>query len=141
VRDGAGTVLDMYTDPIGDIDRVRVRNSLVVTRLVGVRADLLEASRLLEQAALDRYTFQRDAYLQRRRSLVYDGSPPRERFDDEERPGRDEGEGKEGAGEKKGAAPVNSPAAANVYHDARKNVYSPRVPANYEAVLAAGGVK
>ena len=43
-----------------------------------------EASRILEQAALDRYVFQRDAYLQRRRSLVYDGRPPRERLEDDE---------------------------------------------------------
>jgi len=47
----------------------------VALRLVGVRADLLEASRILEEAALDKYTFQRDAYLQRRRSLIYDGQP------------------------------------------------------------------
>jgi phospholipid-binding lipoprotein MlaA len=43
------------------------------------RSELLDASSILDQAALDRYTFQRDAYLQRRRSLIYDGSPPRER--------------------------------------------------------------
>ena len=41
------------------------------------RADLLDASRILEEAALDKYVFQRDAYLQRRRSLIYDGNPPR----------------------------------------------------------------
>jgi len=46
-----------------------------------IRADLLEAGRILEEAALDKYVFQRDAYLQRRRSLVYDGRPPRERFE------------------------------------------------------------
>src|SRR5204862_6583846 len=43
----------------------------------GKRADLLDASRILEEAALDKYVFQRDAYLQRRRSLIYDGNPPR----------------------------------------------------------------
>jgi phospholipid-binding lipoprotein MlaA len=32
---------------------------------------------MFEEAALDRYVFLRDAYLQRRRSLVYDGNPPR----------------------------------------------------------------
>ncbi|MBI4124070.1 MAG: VacJ family lipoprotein, partial [Betaproteobacteria bacterium] len=46
-----------------------------------VRADLLDASRILQEAALDKYVFQRDAYLQRRRSLVYDGRAPRERFE------------------------------------------------------------
>jgi len=38
-----------------------------------------DGSRILEEAALDKYVFQRDAYLQRRRSLVYDGRPPREK--------------------------------------------------------------
>jgi phospholipid-binding lipoprotein MlaA len=33
---------------------------------------------VLEEAALDKYVFQRDAFLQRRRSLIYDGNPPRE---------------------------------------------------------------
>jgi phospholipid-binding lipoprotein MlaA len=47
-------------------------------RFTQVRADLLDASRILEEAALDKYVFQRDAYFQRRRSLVYDGRPPRE---------------------------------------------------------------
>ena len=83
VRDGVGTGLDLYLDPLGNVRPIDVRNSLVLLRLTGVRADLLDASRILEQAALDRYVFQRDAYLQRRRSLVYDGRPPRERYDDE----------------------------------------------------------
>jgi phospholipid-binding lipoprotein MlaA len=131
VRDGIGTGIDLYVDPVGEVNPTRVRNTLIVTRLVGVRADLLDASRILEEAALDKYTFQRDFYLQRRRSLVHDGSPPRERFDDEEKP-------REREEEKKGGAPVNSPAASTVYDRQAKNVYLPRVPANYEAVIAAG---
>jgi phospholipid-binding lipoprotein MlaA len=83
VRDGLGLALDMYTDPLGELRPIDARNSLVVLRLTGARADLLEASRILEQAALDKYVFQRDAYLQRRRSLVYDGRPPRERYEDD----------------------------------------------------------
>jgi hypothetical protein len=43
---------------------------------VGVRSELLEASQILETAALDPYEFVRDAYLQRRRNQVYDGNPP-----------------------------------------------------------------
>jgi phospholipid-binding lipoprotein MlaA len=54
-----------------------VAYAAVGTRAIGKRADLLDASRILEEAALDKYVFQRDAYLQRRRSLVYDGNPPR----------------------------------------------------------------
>jgi phospholipid-binding lipoprotein MlaA len=89
VRDGLGLALDMYTDPLGEVRPIDVRNSLVALRLTGTRADLLEASRILEQAALDKYVFQRDAYLQRRRSLVYDGRAPRERYEDDPPVNRD----------------------------------------------------
>ena len=81
LRDGLGTGVDMYTDPMGEIRPINLRNSLIVLRATNVRADLLEASRILEEAALDKYVFQRDAYLQRRRSLVYDGRPPREKLE------------------------------------------------------------
>ena len=86
VRDGAGTAVDLYVDPVGEFRPIRLRNSLTALRLVGVRADLLDASRILEQAALDKYVFHRDAYLQRRRNLVYDGRPPREPREREEEP-------------------------------------------------------
>jgi len=81
LRDGLGTGVDIYTDPMGEIRPINLRNSLIVLRATNVRADLLEASRILEEAALDKYVFQRDAYLQRRRSLVYDGRPPREKLE------------------------------------------------------------
>jgi phospholipid-binding lipoprotein MlaA len=81
VRDGAGTGVDMVLDPMGEVRPINLRNSLIVLRATNLRADLLEASRILEEAALDRYVFQRDAYLQRRRSLVYDGRPPREKLE------------------------------------------------------------
>lgn len=50
--------------------------------LVHRRSELLGASRLLEQIALDRYSFLRNAYLARRRNLVYDGDPPPEPDDE-----------------------------------------------------------
>jgi phospholipid-binding lipoprotein MlaA len=80
-RDGLGTGLDIYTDPMGELRPVRLRNTLVVVRGIHTRADLLEAGRLLDEAALDKYVFLRDAYLQRRRSLIYDGRPPREKLE------------------------------------------------------------
>ena len=46
---------------------------------VRTRANLLQAEGVLKEAALDRYTFVRDAWLQRRQSQVYDGKPPREK--------------------------------------------------------------
>jgi phospholipid-binding lipoprotein MlaA len=81
VRDGIGTGFDYYFAPLGEVRPIALRNSLYGLYLVNTRADLLEASRILEEAALDRYVFQRDAYLQRRQSLVYDGSPPREKLE------------------------------------------------------------
>jgi phospholipid-binding lipoprotein MlaA len=44
---------------------------------VRARANLFKAENILDQAALDRYNFIRDTWLQRRQSMVYDGSPPR----------------------------------------------------------------
>jgi phospholipid-binding lipoprotein MlaA len=39
---------------------------------------------LLEDAALDRYEFVRDAYMQRRESLIRDGESPRTSYDEED---------------------------------------------------------
>jgi phospholipid-binding lipoprotein MlaA len=52
------------------------KTAITLLQMVNTRADLLGASRLLDEIALDRYSFVRDAYLARRRSLVYDGDPP-----------------------------------------------------------------
>ena len=78
LRDGIGTGVDLYTDPLTEVRPYHLEYSLIGLRLTQTRADLLDASRILEEAALDKYTFQRDAYLQRRRSLIYDGRPPRQ---------------------------------------------------------------
>jgi phospholipid-binding lipoprotein MlaA len=66
------------------VSRVATRNALYATKLLGERAALLDQENMLDEAAIDRYAFIRDAYLQHRRSLVYDGNPPRDKFDDEE---------------------------------------------------------
>jgi phospholipid-binding lipoprotein MlaA len=79
VRDGFGLLLDTQTDLVFRIDGVRVHNSLYLTRAIATRANLLDASSVIETAALDKYAFVREAWLQRRRNLVYDGNPPREK--------------------------------------------------------------
>jgi phospholipid-binding lipoprotein MlaA len=53
-----------------------LRSTGAVLRLIDQRAALLDASTLIEEAALDRYEFVRDAYLQRRENHVYDGEIP-----------------------------------------------------------------
>ena len=79
LRDTAALPVDWEGDPVLLHTPVDERNALTATRTVARRADLLGASSTLEEAALDRYVFLREAFLQRRRSLVYDGRPPRER--------------------------------------------------------------
>ncbi len=76
-RDAVGLVLDWYVDPlrwVGSPDNLRY--GLLAVWFIDRRADLLGASRLLEQAALDPYEFLRDGYLQKRQNDVYDGNPP-----------------------------------------------------------------
>jgi phospholipid-binding lipoprotein MlaA len=81
VRDTGGLAVDWTLDFLSEVRPINLRNSLVAVRAVNTRAELLEASRILEEAALDKYVFQRDAYFQRRRSLIYDGRPPREKLE------------------------------------------------------------
>ncbi len=82
VRDSAGLVVDAQGNLLSQVD-VPVRNSLTGLRLVDTRANLLSAGDLLDQAALDKYAFIRDAYLQRRQSLIggKERVEPEERFD------------------------------------------------------------
>jgi phospholipid-binding lipoprotein MlaA len=79
LRDTAALPVDWEGDPVYWHTPVDERNALTVMRTIARRADLLGASRTLEEAALDRYVFLREAYLQQRRSQIYDGRPPRER--------------------------------------------------------------
>jgi phospholipid-binding lipoprotein MlaA len=78
VRDAAGLILDMAADPVGDVEHVPTRNTLTALRLIDTRADLLPADKVIAEAALDKYSYVRDGYLQRRRNLVHDGNPPRD---------------------------------------------------------------
>ncbi|QJE01830.1 VacJ family lipoprotein [Massilia forsythiae] len=75
LRDAAGFGVDQAVAPANRA-RPRVRNSLWVTDFVSTRARYLNATNLLEQAALDRYLFVRDADLGRRRSQLEDGKEP-----------------------------------------------------------------
>ena len=82
VRDSLGRVVDIQGDLAGRIDNVEVRNSLAALRVVNLRARFLDAGEVLNQAALDKYSFTRDVYLQRRKSLIGIEQPVvEERFD------------------------------------------------------------
>lgn len=81
LRDTVGWVVDFFTDPMTYVNAPYPRNPLWGLRFVNRRAELLETSKILDTAALDPYDFLRDAYLQRRRNLVFDGNPPPDKDD------------------------------------------------------------
>lgn len=81
-RDSVGVVFDLYLDPLNYVDDVPVRNSVWALRAVNARANLLPADKVIEEAALDKYSYIRDAYLQNRLNQVYDGNPPPRALDE-----------------------------------------------------------
>jgi len=83
VRDGTGLAVDSYYGLIENLENRGVSNTLFATGLFDQRVRLLDAEKVIEGTVMDRYSFIRDAYLARRQSLVYDGSPPREKYDDD----------------------------------------------------------
>ena len=110
VRDGVGLYADSRTGMIGHIDHIPTRNQIYMTNVISTRAGLLEQEKVLEEAAaIDRYAFIRDAYLQRRKSLVYDGDPPREKIEDEGDEDYQEGAATEPGTEPDAAQPADAP--------------------------------
>jgi phospholipid-binding lipoprotein MlaA len=79
VRDTAALPVDSWGSAISHINDVPVRNYIYGLRAIDARANLLRTTNVIDQAALDKYSFTRDAYLQLRRNDVYDGNPPEER--------------------------------------------------------------
>jgi phospholipid-binding lipoprotein MlaA len=91
LRDSGGSIFDWQIYPPYQLESVDTRNTLIVIEAVDTREKLLDTTDILEQAAgQDPYVFVREAYRQHRKSLVYDGNPPREvpegLFDDEPAP-------------------------------------------------------
>ena len=82
-RDSVGLLGDSYVWPIRQVSNIPTRNTLYGIRTIDLRSGLLDQESILEEAAIDRYAFIRDGYMQHRKSLVYDGDPPREKFNDE----------------------------------------------------------
>ncbi|MFA6972097.1 MAG: VacJ family lipoprotein [Gallionella sp.] len=83
LRDSVGDIGDSQISLISNTKHVRTRNQLYLAKGIKRRAQLLENESLLDGAVIDRYSFIRDAYLQRRESLVYDGNPPEAPLEDE----------------------------------------------------------
>mgnify|MGYP002144306688 CR=1 FL=1 len=79
LRDASSYVLvDRNGDPIKEINPIAHRNVAQGLKVVDQRARLLSATNTVDAIAFDRYSFVRDAYLQRRRFQIYDGNPPPE---------------------------------------------------------------
>jgi len=75
-RDGSGLLVRIAASPVLYIPAWEVRTVLEILGPIDLRASLIGTTSLVEQAALDRYTFIRRSYLQRRQYEVYDGQPP-----------------------------------------------------------------
>lgn len=78
VRDALGRFPDALANPQRQIGGTNEQVGIYTLDVVDTRAGLLPAERTFTGVALDRYQFIRDAYLQRRRSLVFDGDPPQD---------------------------------------------------------------
>jgi phospholipid-binding lipoprotein MlaA len=83
IRDGAGLAVDSYYGVIENSNDIAARNTLYVVNKVDLRANLLVTEGIVEGNMMDRYSFIRDAYLMHRQSLVYDGDPPKMKYDDD----------------------------------------------------------
>jgi len=76
VRDSIALPLDRAATPALVIDSGNAQFGITLLQIVNTRANLLGASKVIDDIALDKYTFVRDAYLQRRNSLVFDSDAP-----------------------------------------------------------------
>ncbi|MEJ7928497.1 VacJ family lipoprotein [Ramlibacter sp. AN1015] len=71
VRDTVALPADYWGDPLSAVKPGSLQTGLQALRIVEVRSNLLRASSVLDNAALDKYSFTRDAYLQRRQALIW----------------------------------------------------------------------
>lgn len=78
LRDTSVIPVETSVDFVRQHDDVAVRNTAMAVRIVDKRASLLKTTDLLSGAAIDKYSFTRDSYLQYRRNQVFDGNPPEE---------------------------------------------------------------
>ncbi|MGH8751513.1 MAG: MlaA family lipoprotein [Burkholderiales bacterium] len=83
VRDSPGLAMSAVTNGLFYVSSLVITFPLGVLGVIDARARAASSLQIVDEAALDRYVFLRDAYLQHRRFLVYDGNPPPEKFDDE----------------------------------------------------------
>ncbi len=83
VRDTAGLPVDWQVDPVSNARIASFGPETQILRIVDRRTSFLAAGNMLNEASIDKYAFLRDAYLQRRRSQIFDGNPPEEDLPDQ----------------------------------------------------------
>ena len=76
LRDTSDLIVEPQVNPIYDIEKDETLYGAIFLRTIDIRYRLLKASNIAEQAAVDKYSFIRDAYLQYRVNLIHDGNPP-----------------------------------------------------------------
>lgn len=86
LREVVALPVDLKGNLVNSVDDTATRTGLTVLNLVDTRAGYLKAGDVVDEAALDKYSFTRDAYLQRQRNRVYDGNPPEEEPEQETPP-------------------------------------------------------
>ena len=84
LRDTVALPVDFKGDIAANLSHVPTRNTLKVLDQLDTRASLLSVSNSLDEVALDKYSFTRDAFLQRRNNAIFDGNPPED--DAQEKP-------------------------------------------------------
>ncbi len=84
MRDAPDIPLSAYTNLLFYVSEAAVTVPLGILGAIDTRAQLLTATKVRDESALDPYIFTREAYRQRRVHLIYDGDPPLEEFDETE---------------------------------------------------------
>lgn len=83
-RDSPGLVMSTVTNGLFYVSNLAVTFPLGVLGAIDKRARAASSLQIVDEAALDRYVFIRDAYRQHRLFLIYEGNPPRQKFEDDE---------------------------------------------------------
>ena len=78
LREVAALPVDRQGNLVNQVADEGTRTGLTVVDVVDTRSTFLDSEGVINGAALDRYSFIRDSYLQRQRNQVYDGNPPDE---------------------------------------------------------------
>ena len=122
VRDAVGLPLDRLASPALLINDGATQAGIITLHLINTRASLLGATRIIDEISLDKYTFVRDGYLQRRRSLVFNGDVP----ETPDQQGADEPAGAAAAAEGGASAPAGGASAPAAAASAARPASAPR---------------